>query len=29
VIRLGRDAYPLADNVAACPLERPETWQIP
>jgi predicted AAA+ superfamily ATPase len=29
VIHPGKKAYPLAENIAACPLDQPETWKIP
>jgi predicted AAA+ superfamily ATPase len=28
VIHPGKDAYPLAENISACPLDQPETWTI-
>jgi predicted AAA+ superfamily ATPase len=28
VIHPGKNAYPLAENISACPLDQPETWQI-
>jgi predicted AAA+ superfamily ATPase len=29
VIHPGKNTYPLAENIAACPLDQPETWKIP